>query len=110
MARAKLLQFVAPNHGTAIWLPATEGLWEWQVLTTKDGFWKLRARKLLLVRGCGPRGDDGLCMPVVDEAIEGDTSYLCGDTEHVKSVRELPAGYWTFLRPLQAGDPEIPGA
>ena len=114
MPRARLLQFVAPNDGPAIWLPATEGLWEWRRLTLfpSDLIPQAMGAKLLLVRGLGPREDDALCMPVTtapDGTIKPDASRGV-DYGQVKSCRELPPGYWTFIRPLQEGDPEIPGA
>ena len=124
MPRARLLQFVAPNDGPAIWLPATEGLWEWRLIfphgmtRDQDGTVHRGVKiladvpRLFIIRGLGPREDDALCMPVTtapDGTIKPDASRGV-DYGQVKSCRELPAGYWTFIRPLQEGDPEIPGA
>ena len=111
MPRAKLLQFVAPNDGPAVWLPATEGLWEWYEMYWFERLESDPSPSLLLVRGLGPREDNALCMPVTradDGSLVADVSQ--GAAGKVKSCRELPIGYWTFIRPLQEGDPEIPGA
>ena len=112
MPRAKLLQFVAPNDGPAIWLPATEGLWEWRCLTLfpSDLIPQAMGAKLLLVRGPGPREDGALCLPVVESEGRVLPDLSQSPAAQVKSCRELPAGYWTFIRPLQEGDPSIPGA
>ena len=123
MARVKLLRFVNEG-GLDVWLPATEGLCEWRrvvharrfivqdgqpTITVEEDI--LGTPKLFIIRGLGPRGDNAVCLPVVrreDGTLEADTSQ--GAAGSVKSCRKLPAGYWTFIRPLQAGDPEIPGA
>ena len=109
MARAKLLQFVAPKGRMAIWHPATEGLWLWSRINEVS--FRVGGAIGMLVRGLGPREDFAMCLPVeraADGTLKADTSQ--GAAGNVKSCRELPAGYWTFLRPLQEGDPEIPGA
>jgi len=110
MPRAKLLQFVAPNDGPAVWLPATEGLWEWYEMYWFERLESDPSPSLLLVRGLGPREDNALCMPVVESEGRVLPDLSQAPAAHVKSCRELPIGYWTFIRPLQDGDPEIPGA
>jgi len=92
-----------PNDSEGVWLPVTPGLWRWRRVLP-DG--RLAEAKLILVSDPGVRGDNAVCIPV--EALADGS--LKADAEAVKSVRELPAGYWTFVRPLAAGDPEIPQA
>ena len=100
--RPVLLQLKAEQGKLAVWLPAMPGLWEYHPFIGETGI--LDDPKLLLVQGVGPRGDEGLCVVAVKQ---GDTFTI---TDHAKSVRELPAGHWTFLRGPDPSDPPIPGA
>ncbi len=103
--RPTLLQLRAECNKPAVWLPATPGLWSFSPIREGPRAWLVGDPKLLLVRGCGPRGDDGLCI-VVTLDPEGNAR----PSDEIKSVRELAGGVWTFLRPLKPDDPTWKGA
>jgi len=87
-----------PNDSEGVWLPVTPGLWRWRRVLP-DG--RLAEAKLILVSDPGVRGDNAICIPVEWPADR----MLIASEGTARSVRELSAGYWTFLRPPQEGDP-----
>jgi len=112
MSRACLLQLRAEKGKLAVWIPEQEGLWEYRPIgrcsmARLTVYW-LDDPKTLLVRG--PAGD-GLCAIVTVDAEGAVAGFPTVDGKpEIKSVKELGAAHWTFLRPLRADDPAIPGA
>jgi len=99
--RPILVQLKIERGRPAVWAPAVEGLWLWQPLVKAwSDEWLLTQPKMAIVRGVGPRGDDGLIV-VVTQQLDG----TLAPSDEIKSIRELGPGYWTFLRPLRPNDP-----
>jgi len=104
--RPILVQLKIERGRPAVWAPAVEGLWLWQPLVKAwSDEWLLTQPKMAIVRGVGPRGDDGLIV-VVTQQLDG----TLAPSDEIKSIRELASGYWTFLRPLRPNDPMWKGA
>ena len=104
--RPILVQLKIERGRPAVWAPAVEGLWLWQPLVKAwSDEWLLTQPKMAIVRGVGPRGDDGLIV-VVTQQLDG----TLAPSDEIKSIRELASGYWTFLRPLRGDDPTWKGA